>query len=265
MLGKFPNRRKRRESNQHAHGLTLASVLWARCLLFFPQRVNWQGRQDLRNPKWIDFRLTRICSTGNCVSLTMTFQLEGHLEDPVRGEYNSLVFHFDENGVFTVQAHTKGVKWWWRIWSQTLLSLTENWNILWTVPDPRISPVVFRTPASYNLIVLPLIRNVQQIQNTLEVVCELKQCVCLPWVIQINIFQCLSGFKEIHIYFENIDLMPTRYKALYGYGSKSHIRKQYSVSSKQNISAWSPENSIYDIMVVTFLSFYPIIAAVKLE
>ena len=243
MLGKFPNRRKRRESNQHAHGLTLASVLWARCLLFFPQRVNWQGRQDLRNPKWIDFRLTRICSTGNCVSLTMTFQLEGHLEDPVRGEYNSLVFHFDENGVFTVQAHTKGVKWWWRIWSQTLLSLTENWNILWTVPDPRISPVVFRTPASYNLIVLPLIRNVQQIQNTLEVVCELKQCVCLPWVIQINIFQCLSGFKEIHIYFENIDLMPTRYKALYGYGSKSHIRKQYSVSSKQNISAWSPENS----------------------
>ena len=58
--------------------------------------------------------------------------------------------------------------------------------------------MVFRTPASYNLMVSPLIRNVQKIQNTLEVVYELKQCICLPWVIQINIFQCLSGFKEIH-------------------------------------------------------------------
>ena len=46
--------------------------------------------------------------------------------------------------------------------------------------------------------VSPLIRNVQKIQNTLEVVYELKQCICLPWVIQINIFQRLSEFKEIH-------------------------------------------------------------------
>ena len=109
MLENFPNKRKRRESNQNAHGLSLASVLWARYLLFSPQRVNWQGTQDLRNPKWIDFRLTRIWSTENWVSLTMTFQLEGHLKGAVRREYNSFVFHFDDKSKWEWSNHSSSI------------------------------------------------------------------------------------------------------------------------------------------------------------
>ena len=131
MLGNFPNRRKRRESNQNAHGLTLASVLWDICLLFSPQRVNWQGTQDLRNPKWIDFRLTRIWSTENWVSLTMTFQLEGHLEGPIRRYYSSLVFHFDDKSKWEWSNHSSSIHQGCKVTIEDLVSDTSlsHWKL----------------------------------------------------------------------------------------------------------------------------------------
>ena len=52
-----------------------------------------------------------------------------------------------------VQAYETGVGRPLRIWSGSCLCTTENLNFLWTIPDPRTGPGIFRTSVSCNFMV----------------------------------------------------------------------------------------------------------------